>query len=120
MTLAELISFASFGAAMDKYATNEEYSDIREFAKNCHDMDMIDTDLEDIRISRQDRAEPSLYGYSIENLAFIAAILQQEHISPTELKAILYDVERMSRIVIKDITDTARREIERQMKGPEL
>lgn len=107
MTLAELINFASFGAAMDKYATNEEYEDIHDFAKTCHDM--IDTELEDIRISRQDHTEPSLYGYSIENLAFIAAILQEEHISPTELRAILYDVERMSRIVIKNITDTARR-----------
>lgn len=61
-------------------------------------------------------AEPTLYGYDIADLAFIAALLQKERISPTELRAILYDVERMSRIVIKDITNTMQREIERQMR----
>lgn len=104
MTLASLIDFASFGAAMDKYATNGEYEDIHDFAKTCHDM--MDTELEDLRISRRDHAEPTLYGYSIDNLAFLAAIVQKEHISPTELTAILHDVERMARIVIDDITNT--------------
>lgn len=120
MTLAHLINFASFGAAMDKYATNGVYEDIHDFTKTCHDL--LDTDLEDISLYRRDRApsKQTLYGYDIADLAFIAAILQKERISPTELRAILYDVERMSRIVIADITDTMQKEIERQMKGPNL
>lgn len=58
--------------------------------------------------------EHTLYGYDIADIAFIAALMQKERISPTELRAILYDVERMSRIVIDDITNTMQREIERQ------
>lgn len=61
MTLACLIDFASFGAAMDKYATNGEYEDIHDFAKTCHDL--IDTDLEDLRLSRRDHAERQKEGF---------------------------------------------------------
>lgn len=60
--------------------------------------------------------EQTLYGYDIADLVFIVAIMRKERISPTELRAILYDVERMSRIVITDITNQARREFERQMR----
>ena len=61
--------------------------------------------------------EQTLYGYDVADLAFITALMQKEHISPTELRAILYDVERMVRIVIADITNKMQQEFEQQMHG---
>ena len=54
-------------------------------------------------------AEQKLYGYDIEHLAFIAALLQKENISPEELKDMLTDIGRMTRFVVDDITDTIQR-----------
>lgn len=54
-------------------------------------------------------AEQTLYGYDIKHLAFIAALLQKEDISPEELKDMLTDIGRMARFVIDDITDTIQR-----------
>lgn len=54
-------------------------------------------------------ANHTLYGYNIEHLAFIEALLQKENISPEELKDMLSDIGRMTKFVIDDITDTIQR-----------
>lgn len=50
--------------------------------------------------------EPTLYGYNIEHLAFVATLLQKENIPPEELKIMLTNIERIVQFVIDDITDT--------------
>lgn len=55
MNLAHLIDLARWASAMDEYSTLEEYEDIKDFAKTWHDL--LDTQLEDLHLSRLDLEE---------------------------------------------------------------
>lgn len=51
MTLSRLIELARHGAAMENYATFEEYEDIHDFAKTWRDL--VYVDLDDIELRKR-------------------------------------------------------------------
>lgn len=52
MTLGRLMELARHGAAMENYATFEEYEDIHDFAKTWRDL--ADVELEDIDLRKRE------------------------------------------------------------------
>ena len=47
-------------------------------------------------------AEPTLYGYDIENLKIIAMILEKENIPPEKVTEVLTDIWRIVALIIRD------------------
>lgn len=47
----------------------------------------------------------TIYGYHFNELAFIASILAKEGVAPSELTRIIWDADRITRILCKEIED---------------
>lgn len=60
-------------------------------------------------------AEPTLYGYSIECLATIAALLAKENLPPERVSEALSDIGRVVAIVKKEFEETMRKAVEQCM-----
>lgn len=60
-------------------------------------------------------AEPTLYGYSIESLAFIAALLAKENLPPERVSEALSDIGRIIAIVRKESEEAMRKAVEQCM-----
>lgn len=57
-------------------------------------------------------AQPTLYGYNIEHLVMIARVLQKEDLPPERVAEALTDIGRIVSIVIDELEETLRREVD--------
>ena len=60
-------------------------------------------------------AQPTLYGYSIEHLALIAAVMQKEHVTPEKALEYFKDIQRMGQIIIDEQQEIIKRTVEKWM-----
>lgn len=54
-------------------------------------------------------AQPTLYGYDIKHLAFVASIMAKEGMSPEEAAAIFRDVNRVIEMMLEDMKETQKK-----------
>ena len=62
-------------------------------------------------------AQPTLYGYDIKHLAFVASIMAKKGLSPEEAVTIFRDVNRVIEMMLEDMRDGARRTLEQMFAG---
>lgn len=55
----------------------------------------------------------TLYGYKIEHLAMIAAVMQRENVSPEKVAETITDVSRIVQLIINEQMEIVRKEMER-------
>lgn len=60
-------------------------------------------------------AQPTLYGYDIKHLAFVASIMAKKGLSPEEAVTIFRDVNRVIEMMLEDMRDGARRTLEQMV-----
>lgn len=60
-------------------------------------------------------AQPTLYGYDIKHLAFVASIMAKKGVSPEEAVTIFRDVNRVIEMMLEDMRDGARRTLEQMV-----
>ena len=60
-------------------------------------------------------AQPTLYGYSIEHLALIAALLAKENLPPERVSDALNDIGRIIAIVREEYEEAMRKAVEQCM-----
>ena len=66
----------------------------------------------------QQPVEPTLHGYSIEKLAFIAAIMEKEGMSPEEVVAIFRDLNRVIEMMLEDMKEMQENALKQTLKKP--
>ena len=57
-------------------------------------------------------AQPTLYGYDIRHLAFVASIMAREGVSPEEAVAIFRDVNRVIEMMLEDMKEMQEKALE--------
>lgn len=62
-------------------------------------------------------AQPTLYGYDIKVLAFVASVMAKEGMSPEEAVTTFRDINRVIEIMLEDMRDGARRTLEQMFAG---
>lgn len=62
-------------------------------------------------------AQPTLYGYDIKVLAFVASVMAKEGMSPEEAVTTFRDINRVIEILLEDMRDGARRTLEQMFAG---
>ena len=60
---------------------------------------------------------PTLYGYDIKVLAFVASIMAKEGVSPEEAVHIFRDINRVVEIMLEDQRDSVRKTFEQMFPG---
>lgn len=63
-------------------------------------------------------AQPTLYGYSVEHLAFVAAIMAKKGVSPEEAVAIFRDVNRVIEMMLEDMKEMQENALKQALKKP--
>lgn len=63
-------------------------------------------------------AQPTLYGYDIKLLAFIASVMAKEGMSPEEAVTILRDVNRVIEIMLEDMKEMQENALKQTLKKP--
>lgn len=67
------------------------------------------------RIGELPSVEPTMYGYSIEHLAFIAHVLQREDLPPEKIMDLLTDIGRVVKMIADEQAVTIRKAMEQWM-----
>ena len=68
-------------------------------------------------LERVPSIEPTLYGYDLNHLAFIANVMRKEGITPEETIEIFRDVERTVKMVLDEVRESQERYIQSIMGG---
>lgn len=83
-----------------------------------YSMTMVDRKYRDTEILEAlPPAQPTLYGYDIKVLAFVASVMAKEGMSPEEAVTTFRDINRVIEIMLEDMRDGARRTLEQMFAG---
>ena len=63
-------------------------------------------------------AQPTLYGYDIKHLAFVASIMAKKGVSPEEAVTIFRDVNRVIEMMLEDMKEMQENELKQALKKP--
>lgn len=63
-------------------------------------------------------AQPTLYGYDIKHLAFVASIMAKKGVSPEEAVAIFRDVNRVIEMMLEDMKEMQENALKQTLKKP--
>lgn len=64
------------------------------------------------RIKELPSAQPTLYGYDIEHLEFIACVLRKDNLPPEKITEVLTDIGRIVAMVRDEFEETLRKAVE--------
>lgn len=63
-------------------------------------------------------AQPTLYGYDIKHLAFVASIMAKKGVSPEEAVTIFRDVNRVIEMMLEDMKEMQENALKQALKKP--
>ena len=63
-------------------------------------------------------AQPTLYGYDIKHLAFVASIMAKKGVSPEEAVTIFRDVNRVIEMMLEDMKEMQENALKQTLKKP--
>lgn len=63
-------------------------------------------------------AQPTLYGYDIKHLAFVATIMAKKGVSPEEAVTIFRDVNRVIEMMLEDMKEMQENALKQTLKKP--
>ena len=63
-------------------------------------------------------AQPTLYGYDIKHLAFVASIMAKEGMSPEEAVTTFRDINRVIEIMLEDMKEMQENVLKQALKKP--
>lgn len=68
-----------------------------------------------LRVKKLPSAQPTLYGYNIEHLEFIARVLQKEDLPPERIEEVLTDISRIVAMLKSEQDEKIREVVEQWM-----
>ena len=81
----------------------------------------IDNDLLEViayEMEELPSAQPTLYGYDIKHLAFVATIMAKKGVSPEEAVTIFRDVNRVIEMMLEDMKEMQENALKQTLKKP--
>jgi len=75
-------------------------------------------DMDRLAIETVPSAQPTLYGYDIKHLAFVASIMGKKGVSPEEAVTIFRDVNRVIEMMLEDMKEMQENALKQTLKKP--
>ena len=100
------------------YVCLELVHERRKWLSDAGQKEIIGIDAAMCAIQDLPSAQPTLYGYDIKHLAFVASIMAKKGVSPEEAVAIFRDVNRVIEMMLEDMKEMQENAVKQALKKP--